>query len=105
MLPDSLRLLAPLHCALELAVVAHEHPSGLECGVPGEAEVSPVDLAFGAERDPLAAPRILAGALEGHVEPDLTGHVANRQVTDHHELGAGLQLDPLEPTAHELDRS
>src|SRR4051812_1198143 len=88
---------------VNLHIIAHEHAARLERGVPGEAEVAPVDLGLGAEADALAAPRVAAAPLERRVERDLARRAVDRQVADHLEaaaLGGAGALDPLAAEAH-----
>src|SRR5690349_24474545 len=77
-----------LHVDVDLDLVAHEHPTGLEGGIPGEPPLAAVDLRVGAEAHALAAPGILPASLVGDVEGDFLRDVPDREVADDLELGA-----------------
>src|SRR6186997_1194621 len=79
-LRDHLRLDVDLH------LVRHEDPARLERHVPGQAEGAAIELALGRERRAGATPRILALALERHVERDRPRDAADREVARELEL-------------------
>src|SRR5690606_12569399 len=87
----------------ELDLVAHQHASGLQRLVPGEAEVPAVDAAAGAEADALATPRVLPASLVDHVEGHLASHVLDREIAHQLELIARGCERPAYGTAPEAD--
>src|ERR1043165_9938815 len=73
----------------DLDVVRDHHPSRLERLIPRQTELRPVDLRRRTEPRADIAPRIVADALAGDIEDDLTRHAANREVTDELEAALG----------------
>src|SRR5689334_5961060 len=99
-LRPALGLLNQLHLDRHLDIVAEEPAAGLECLVPGEAELLPVDLPLRLEAHPLTAPRILAAALELGVERDFLRLIADREIADQLELAIDVALDALARERH-----
>src|SRR5690606_8596608 len=69
-------------------VLADEHAAGLEGGVPGEAEVLPVDDGLRRRTGLVVAPRVGAEAAELEVEGDRLGHPVNGEVAVDEEVAA-----------------
>src|SRR5437868_7346326 len=77
----------------EVDFFADQEAAGLEGLVPFQAEVPAVDAGGGVEAGALAAPGILAAALEGGVEDDGPGHSVEGQVAGDPVAVAALVLD------------
>src|SRR5688500_17640098 len=93
-----------LHLDLDLDIVADEDSTGLERGIPRQAEIASVDLRLSAEAHALAAPRITAPPLERRIQHDFARHVANGEVADDAEARARLRLPALDAAAPEAHR-
>ena len=61
-------------------LLGDEHATGLEGGVPDEAEVLAVDVDLAAQAHALVAERVERGALELEVDDDGAGDIAWRAV-------------------------
>ena len=82
----SLSDLDRLYFNVDLHVVPDHDSTGLERLIPGQAEITPIDLATRAESDPVPAPRISRPALKLDFKRDWSRHVADRQVSGKLEL-------------------
>src|SRR5699024_5251377 len=72
--PGALGSRVELGVDLDRDLLADEHATGFERGVPGDAPVLAIDLATGTEAHDLAPPRGDADAVEGGLERNLLGH-------------------------------
>src|SRR5215207_1822934 len=88
-------LLDGLDLELETDLLADDHAAGLECDVPGEAEVLPVDLGRGREAGPPAAPRVARPPVVLDVERDRPGHPVHAQLSLEQEVARRAPFDSV----------
>src|SRR5207245_1960271 len=68
-----------LNCDLDL--IPNGHAASFQQLIPDQSEISPVDLATGAESNALATPGILGLTFEAHIERNRPRHSADREIS------------------------
>src|SRR5246127_1997234 len=86
-------------------LVPNQNAAGLEGGIPGQAEVLPVDLCARRDRNPSVAPGIFRGwSWPFNRKADLVGNATDGQITFHRQFSLAHDVDArrLEVQGREL---